>query len=137
MLFICYSVHIFWAWQKCMLYLLCLVQSKYAKIQKQENPFIGLNVLKFFCVSLYSEFLYDIYKKFQVASICDTNVDYQIWCFWCNLFLSCADNRQTHAHTHKSLKILFSDSGNLKTCKFIKISTSKICPKNNTFSTDR
>ena len=57
---------------------LYLVQSKYTKIFKKEIPSIGRNVLEFFCVSLYTEFLSDLYKKFQVASVHDTNVEYQI-----------------------------------------------------------
>ena len=39
---------------------------------------LGRNVLEFFCVPLYTEFLSDLYKKFQVASVHDTNVEYQI-----------------------------------------------------------
>ena len=45
---------------------------------QQEIPSIGFNVLEFFSVPLYKEFLSDLYKKFQVASVCDTNVEYQI-----------------------------------------------------------
>ena len=59
-----------------MLILLYLVQSKYANIQLEEIPTIGLNVLEFFCVSLCTEFLPDLYKRFRVASIHDTNVEY-------------------------------------------------------------
>ena len=51
---------------KMHLFLLHLVQSKYAKIQLQEIPSIGLNLLEFFCAALYAQFLSDIYKKFQV-----------------------------------------------------------------------
>ena len=40
--------------------------------------FMGRNVLEFFCVPLYAEFLSDLYEKFQVASVYDTNVEYQI-----------------------------------------------------------
>ena len=68
----------FCACQKYLLILLYLVQSKYAKIQQQEVPSIGLNVLKFFSVPIYTEFLFDLYKKFQVASINNANVKYQI-----------------------------------------------------------
>ena len=39
---------------------------------------IGLNVLEFFCVTLYTESLSNLYEKFQVASVYDTNVEYQI-----------------------------------------------------------
>ena len=64
---------------------------------------IGLNVLEFLCVPLYTEFLSDLSEKFQVASVYNTNVEFQIWCFCCNLFLSYADNRlpDTHTHTHR------------------------------------
>ena len=61
-----------------MLVLLHLVQSKYAKIQQQAIPFIGLNLLEYFCVSLCTEFSSDFLKKFRVTSIYDTNVKYQI-----------------------------------------------------------
>ena len=76
----------------------------------------------------------DFIKKFQVASIHDTN-EYQIWWFCCNL--SYADNKDTHTHRHtdQTLKMWFLDSGVLKTCKSMKISISKIWPKNNAFST--
>ena len=77
-LFCCLRV---FEWQKRMLILLYLVQLKYAKIQKQEISSIGLNVLEFSCVLLYPEFLSDHYRKFQVATVYDTNVEYQIFCF--------------------------------------------------------
>ena len=53
------------------------------------------NVLEFFCVPLNTEFLSDLYKRFQLASVYDANVEYQIWCLCCNLFLSYADHRHT------------------------------------------
>ena len=65
-----------------------LGQSKYTKIHYHEIPFIGLNVLEFFCVPLYTEFLSNLYQKFQIAYVYDTNVESQIWCFCYNLFLS-------------------------------------------------
>ena len=61
-----------------MLISLDLVQSTYIKIQLQEIPSIGLNVLELFCVPPNSEFLSDLHKKFQIASMYDTNVEYQI-----------------------------------------------------------
>ena len=57
---------------------LYLVQSKYTNIHKHAIPSIGLNILEFFCVPLYTEFFSDLYKKFQVASVHDTNVEYRI-----------------------------------------------------------
>ena len=50
--------------------------------------------------TLYTEFLPDIYKKFQVASTYDTNVDYQMLSFCRNLFLSYAHKRHIDKHTH-------------------------------------
>ena len=96
--------------------------------------------LEFFCVPFYTEFLSDLSAKFQVASTHDINVEYQIWsfaviCFWAVLITD--THRHTHIHTDQTLKMWFSDSGDLKTCKSIKISISKIWPKNNTFSTYR
>ena len=38
-------------------------------VQIQEIPCTGRNVLEFFCVPLYTEFLSYIHKRFQVASI--------------------------------------------------------------------
>ena len=55
-----------------------LPQFKYAKIHYHEIPSIGLNLLEFFCVLLYTEFLSDLHKKFQIASLQDRNVEYQI-----------------------------------------------------------
>ena len=43
-----------------------------------EIPSISHNVLQFFCVPLYTELLTDLYEKFQVASVYDTNVESQI-----------------------------------------------------------
>ena len=80
---------------------------------------------------LYTQFLPDHYKKFQVSSVYDTNVQYRIWCFCCNLFLNYPDNR----HTDQALKMWFLSSGDLITCKFIKNSIPKIWPQNNTFCT--
>ena len=56
---------------------LYLPQSKYAKIHYHEIPSFGLNLLEFFCVPLYTEFLSDLHEKFQVASVYDINVEYQ------------------------------------------------------------
>ena len=88
---------------------------------------------------LYTEFLSDLHEKFQVASVYGTNVEYQIWCFCCKLFLSYADNRHTDTntriHTDHLLKMWFSYSGDLKTCNSINIFISKIWPQNSTFFT--
>ena len=58
-----------------------LEQSECAKIQKQEIPSTGHNVLYFFCAPLYVEYLSDLHKKFQVASSYGTNVEYQMLSF--------------------------------------------------------
>ena len=55
------------------------------------NPFV--------CLCFSPEFFSDLYEKFQVATTYDTNVEYQISCFYCNLFLNYADNRHTDLHT--------------------------------------
>ena len=51
------------------------MQSKDIKIQLQEIPSMGRNVLEFFCVPLYTDYLSHLHKKFQAASIHDTNVE--------------------------------------------------------------
>ena len=61
-----------------MLVSLYLVQSKNAKMHQQEILSIGHNVLEFFYVSLYAEFFSQTHKKFQVTSMYDKNVEYQI-----------------------------------------------------------
>ena len=48
----------------------------------------GHNVLEYFCVPLFTEFLSNQYEKFQVVSIYDTNVEYQILY---SIFLLCID----------------------------------------------
>ena len=83
-------------------------------------------------MALYTDYKPDLHKKFQVAFTYDINVRCQIWNFYYDLFLSDAD--MTHTYTDQLLKMRFSNSKVLKTCKFIKISISKILPKNNTFS---
>ena len=91
----------FWAFYKCLLISLYLVQSKCAKMKWQEVPSIGRTVLEIFCELLHSEFLSDLPEKFQESFTYDTNVGRQIWSFCCNLFLSYADNRHTDTHTHR------------------------------------
>ena len=44
--------------------------------------------------------MFDLSKKFYVASTYNVNVECQIWSFWCSLLLSLAYNR----HTDKSKK---------------------------------
>ena len=68
-------LHVFEHLENEFLISLHLKQSKYTKIHKQEIPTIGHNVFEFFCVCLYTEFLSDLYKKFQVASTYDTNAE--------------------------------------------------------------
>ena len=53
------------------------------------------DVTEFFCVSLYTDYLSDFHKMFQVAFACDTHLENQIWSFYYKLFLNYADNRHT------------------------------------------
>ena len=61
-----------------MLISLYLVRSKYIKTCEQETKSIGRKALELFCVLLCTEYLFGFHKQFQVASIYDTNVEYQI-----------------------------------------------------------
>ena len=87
-----------------------LDQSKYTKISLQEITSICPKLLELFYVPLYTEFLSNLYKNFQIASIYDTNVEYQIL-YFCYDFLSYAENRyidihidpHTHTHTHRPI----------------------------------
>ena len=95
-----YSLHIFaHGKSRCELQNVNFAQTKYTKIPYHGIPSIGINVLEFFCVPLYIELLFDLYEKFQILSVYDTNVEYQILCFCYNLFLGYADNRHTDTHT--------------------------------------
>ena len=94
MLFIHYYVVQFFFIMAKMYFLLYLVESKCSKIQYRKIPSLVLNVLEVFC-SLYSQFFSDLYKKLQEAFVYITNVEYQIWCSCCNLFLSYVDKRHT------------------------------------------
>ena len=105
MQFMRYSVvSCFWPWQNFMWIPLYLAQSKCTEIHWHEIPSIGRNALEILCVPLFTEFLPDLYKMFQVASVYDTNVECQIWRFCCNLFLSYVDKRHTDAHTYMRTK---------------------------------
>ena len=53
---------------------------------KENNPSLGRNIFEFFCVSLCTEFFFDLYKNFQVAFIYDKNM---------------ITDAQTHSHTHR------------------------------------
>ena len=59
----------------------------------QEIPPIDHNVFELFCVSLYTDYESDLYKKFQVASPYYVNSVYQVWFSYYNLFLSYADHK--------------------------------------------
>ena len=119
--------------QKGMLVSSYLVHSRYFKMHQQEILSIGRNVLEYFWVLLYTDYLSYLHKKFHVASIYDytTHADYQILSFCRDLSLSYADNR----HTDQVLKMWFSELENINACKSIKISISKILLKNYPFST--
>ena len=62
---------------------------------------------------LYTYYLSDIHKKFQIASTCDTNRSYQIWNFFYNLFWIYSDNRHTQRLTDKKEILRFSEPKNL------------------------
>ena len=81
--------------------------SKCTKMNLQEYPYLGCNVLEFFCAPLYTDFPSDHSKKFQVACTYDISAKCQIIRFCYNLFLTYAVNRHTdtHIHTHKSTVI--------------------------------
>ena len=53
--------------------------------------------------TLHGDYLSDLYKKFEVVSTYDTNIEYYAWSFCCNWFLIYADNifTQTHRETAK------------------------------------
>ena len=57
-------------------YFILFVQAKYTKMLKQDTPSIGRNVLEFFCMPLFTDCLFEIHEKFQVASRYDTNVEF-------------------------------------------------------------
>ena len=59
---------------------------------------------------LCTQFLSNLYKKFQVH---DTNIQYQIRCFWRNLFFSYANNRHTHRTNAKNMIFRFWGSHNM------------------------
>ena len=73
-----YSLYVFHHGKKYALISLHLIQSKCIKIQCQKNSSLGRDVLELFCIHLYTEYLSDLFKKFQIASIFDTNVECQI-----------------------------------------------------------
>ena len=59
-----------------MLISLYLVISEYNKMHSQKISRIVCNALEFICVPLYTEYLSDFHKKFQMESGFDTNVEY-------------------------------------------------------------
>ena len=59
----------------------------------------------------HTEFLTDLHKNFQIASVHEINVEYQICCFCCNLFLSYADNRHTDTHRPFAKYVFFGFRG--------------------------
>ena len=74
---------------------------------------------------MYTGYLSDLYKKFQILSTYDTDAEYQIWnfaiiCFGIMLLIDAFAHKQTERN--QPLKMWFSDSGSFETCKFIKIS---------------
>ena len=78
-----------------------LVQSKYTlKWNDKKFHLQAVMFSIFVCACVYADYLFDLHKKFEAASTHDTNIEYQIWCFWYNLFWSYADNRHSYAQTN-------------------------------------
>ena len=53
------------------------MQSKYVKTRKQEIPSNDRKVFELFCLPLHATYLSNLLKRIDVASTCDTNVEYQ------------------------------------------------------------
>ena len=66
-------------------------------MDSQEISALDRNVFELLCVSLYTDYESDLYKKFQVASPQHVHSEYQVWSAYCYLFLSYADNRHRTA----------------------------------------
>ena len=63
---------------------------------------------------LYADYLVDFHKKFQITSTVYTHVEYPVWSFCNNLFLSYADKRHSHTQTNaKNIMFGFSGSQNV------------------------
>ena len=50
-------------------------------MHQEKIPSIGYNVLELFCVLLYTDYVSDLHKKFQVVSKYDRSTEYEIWIF--------------------------------------------------------
>ena len=88
-----------------------------------------IHIPHYFVCLCNTDYLPDHHKKFQAASKYDTKVKCKIWNFFCKLFWIYAVKINILREREQLLKMGFSNSGDLKTCKSIKISTSKIWPK--------
>ena len=87
---------------------------------------------------MYAELLFYIYRKFQVAPMHDTNIEFCVSTLTCFLVLVIKGTQtqaQSHIHTEQTLKMWFSDLGDIITCKSTKISISKIWTKAYIFPT--
>ena len=77
---------------------------------KQEILSIDLNILEFFCVPLYSGYLFDLHKKFPVASTYAANVEYQSMEFFLLVFgdIQIKDDTQgTYIHRPTAKNVFF------------------------------
>ena len=84
---------------------------------------------------LYIDHFSDLHKIFQVAPPHNTNLKYKIWSFCCYLFFQIILMTDLHTRINQPSKTLFSDSGELKRYKLIKIIVMKILPQDITLST--
>ena len=64
---------------------------------------IGCNVFEFFRVPLYTEFLSDLYKKFQVASRYGTDTKFDVFAIICILVMLITENTHTRTNTRTNL----------------------------------
>ena len=74
------------------------MQSTFTKISYQEISSIGRNLLEFFCITLYIEFMSDLHEKSKVALHTMQCRIPNLKFLW--LFLSYANNKFTGAYTH-------------------------------------
>ena len=80
----------------------------------KKNSLIYCIVLEFFWTSLYTNHLSYLHKNFQVSSLNDVYLGYQIWISCYYLFLSCDGYRLTHRHKINCEKRDFLIQGTLK-----------------------
>ena len=62
-----------------MLISLCVLQSKYSKMKKQQIPPIGRNVLEIFCSHMYTGFLSNLHEKFHLHVLQMQNIKFEVF----------------------------------------------------------